>query len=178
MYHWKDELITWYKGKSYNYKFRETYVGALFRASSLMPNLQAGFTTIACLPASSALFTSELLAEKVDQVPIDGSTMVEGTDCSTIASSPDDAVHGNFVSRLEKSKIKSNLANRQQKVLVWRTTSYLPVDSSLGGAGTLPRHRSNTLRMPRLGIGTWSRAELPITPPPSHLLIYTTKAIH
>ena len=141
-----------------------------------MPNLQEGFTTMACLPIFPAIFTSKLLAERVVPVPFDGPTMMEGTDCPTIVSSPDDAVRGNFVTGLEK--IKSNLANWQQKVLVRRITSYLPVANSLGRAGTLPRHRSSTLRMPSLGIGTRSRAELPITPLPSHLLICTIKAIH
>jgi hypothetical protein len=42
---------------------------------------------MACLPSSLALFTSELLAERAVPVLFDGSTMVEGTDCSTIASS-------------------------------------------------------------------------------------------
>ena len=143
-----------------------------------MPNLRAGFTIMACLPAPPALFTSELLAERVVPVPFDGSTMVEGTDCPTIVSSPDDAVSGNFVAGLEKSKNKSKLANRQQKVLVCRTTSYLPVTSSLGGPGTLPRHRSSTLRMPSLGISTRSGAELPVIPFSSHFLICTTKPKH
>jgi len=30
--------------------------------------------------------------------------------------------------------------------------------------------------MPSLGISTWSRAELPVTPLPGRRLIYTTKA--
>ena len=64
---------------------------------------------MACLPASLALFTSELLAERVVPVPFDGSTMVEGTDCPTIVSSADDAVRGNFVAGLEKLKTNQNL---------------------------------------------------------------------
>ena len=72
-----------------------------------MPNLQAGFTTKACLPASPALFTSELLAERVVPVPFDESTMVEGTDCPTTVSSPDDDVCGILAAGLEKAKHKS-----------------------------------------------------------------------
>jgi len=59
-----------------------------------MPNLRAGFTTKACLLASRAVFTSELLAERVVPVPLDGSTVVEGTVCPTAVSSPDDDIHG------------------------------------------------------------------------------------
>jgi len=80
-----------------------------------MPNLQAGFTTRARLPASPSLLTSELLAERVVPVPFDESTMVEGTDCPTTVSSPDDDVCGILAAGLEKAKHKSKLANRQQK---------------------------------------------------------------
>ena len=141
-----------------------------------MPNFQAGFTTRACLPISPAIFTSELLAEGVALVPLDGSTMVEGTVCSTTVSSPDADIRGNLAAGLEKTKHKS--AIRQQKVLDSKTTSYLPVASSLGGTATLPHHGSSTLGMPSLGIGTQSRAEFPITPFPSFLLICTIKTIH
>ena len=65
----------------------------------------------------------------------------------------------------KKEKLKQKLANRQQKVLVCKETSYLPVASSLGGARMLPRHRSSTLRMPSLGIGTRSRAALSLLSP-------------
>jgi len=84
-----------------------------------MPILRAGFTTMACLPASLALFTSELLAERVVPVPFDGSTMVEGTDCPTIVSSADDAVRGNFVAGLEKLKTNQNLLidNKKYSIL-------------------------------------------------------------
>ena len=140
-----------------------------------MPNLRAGFTTIACLLASPATFTSELLAERVVPVPLDGSTVVEGTVRSTTVSSPDDDSRG-ILAGLEKAKHKS--ANRKQKVLNSKITSYLLVASSLGGAATLPHHGSSTPGMPSLGIGTRSRAEIPITPFPSFLLICTTKTIH
>ena len=122
------------------------------------------------------LFTSELLAEVVAPVPLDGSTVVEGTVCSTTISSPDDDIHGILAAGLEKAKHKS--ANRKQKVLNSNTTSYLLVASSFGGAATLLRHGSSTPGMPSLGIGTRSRAEIPITPFPSFLLICTTKTIH
>ena len=80
-----------------------------------MPNLQVGFTIKAYLPASPALSTLELLAGRVVPVPFDGSTMVEGTDCSTIVSSPDDAVCGNFVAGLEKLKTNQNLLTDNAK---------------------------------------------------------------
>ena len=59
-----------------------------------MPNLQAGFTIIARLPASPATFTSELLAERVVPVPLDGSTVVEVTVYPTAVSSPNDVIYG------------------------------------------------------------------------------------
>ena len=127
-------------------------------------------------PASMTLFTSELLAEGVAPVPLDGSTVVEGTICSTTVSSPDDDIHGILAAGLKKAKHKS--ANRKPKVFDSKITSYLLVASSLGGAATLLCHRSSTPGMPSLGIGTRSRAEIPITPFPSFLLICTTKTIH
>ena len=59
------------------------------------------------------LFTSELLAEGVAPIPLDGSTMVEGTVCPTTVSSPDDTIYGILAAELEKQKNKS--ANRRQK---------------------------------------------------------------
>ena len=79
-----------------------------------MPNLWAGFTIMACFPASMTLFTSELLAEGVAPVPLDGSTMVEGTVCPTAVSSLDD-IHGILAAGLEKAKHKS--AKPKTKVL-------------------------------------------------------------
>ena len=140
-----------------------------------MPNLRADFTTMACLLASPAIFTSELLAEGVASVPLDRSTMVEGTVCPTIVSSPDEDFCGILAAGLEKTKHKS--ANRRPKVLDSKITSYLLVASSLGGAATLPRHGSSTLGMPSLSIGTRSRAEIPIAPLPSFFLICTNKNI-
>ena len=131
---------------------------------------------MACFPASMTLFTSELLAEVVAPVPLDGSTVVEGTVCSTTVSSPDDDIRGILAAGLKKAKHKS--ANRKQKVLDSKITSYLLVASSLGGAAMLLCHGSSTPGMPSLGIGTRSRAEIPITPFPSFLLICTTKTIH
>ena len=46
-----------------------------------MPNLRAGFVITANLPASPVIFTSDLLVEWVAPIPLDGSTMVEGTVC-------------------------------------------------------------------------------------------------
>ena len=131
---------------------------------------------MACFPASMILFTSKLHAEFVVPGLLDGSTVVEETDCPTIVSSPDADIRGILASELEKAKHKS--ANRKQKVLDSKITSYLLVASSFGGAATLLRHGSSTPGMPSLGIGTRSRAEIPITPFPSFLLICTTKAIH
>ena len=69
-----------------------------------MPNLRAGFAIMASLPASTVLSTSELLAKGVAPIPLDGSTVVEGTVCPTTVSSPDDEVHGILVAGLGKAK--------------------------------------------------------------------------
>ena len=63
---------------------------------------------MACLPASLALFTSELLAERVVPVPLDESTVVEGMDCPTTASSPDAEVRGTLVAGLKKKDSSQN----------------------------------------------------------------------
>ena len=62
------------------------------RANPLTSNLRAGFVITASLPASTVLSTSELLAEGVAPIPLDGSTVVEGTVCPTIVSFPDDDI--------------------------------------------------------------------------------------
>jgi len=77
-----------------------------------MPNLRAGFTTMARLLASPAIFTSELLAERVAPIPLDGSTVVEGTVCPTTVSAPDEDICGTLATGLEK---EYKLANRYQK---------------------------------------------------------------
>ena len=82
-------------------------------ASFFAPNFWVGLMMMACLPASTALFTSELLAEKAVPVPFDGSTVVEGTDCLATVSSPDANIRGTLAAGLEKAKSKSKLANRQ-----------------------------------------------------------------
>ena len=69
-----------------------------------MPNLRAGLAIMARLPASLVIFTSELLAERVTPIPLDGSTVVEGIVCSTAASSPDAEVRGILAAGLGKSK--------------------------------------------------------------------------
>jgi len=84
-------------------------------ASALMPNLRGGLTITACLLASPALSTLELLAGRVVPVPFDGTTVVEGTVCPTTASSPDVEVHGTLAAELKKKKLMSKSANRRQK---------------------------------------------------------------
>jgi hypothetical protein len=101
--------------KSYNYKFQGTYVGALLKASVLMPNFRVGLVMTACLPVSSALSTLELLAGRVVPVAFDGSTMVEGTVCPTTASSPDAKVRSTLAAGLEKAKTQIKPANRRWK---------------------------------------------------------------
>ena len=83
-----------------------------------MPNFWDGLTMTAYLPASSVLFTLELLAGRVVPVAFDGSTVVEGTVCPTTVSSPDADVRGSLATGLEKKqKHKSKLASRQLEVL-------------------------------------------------------------
>ena len=154
--------------------FQGTYIGALLKASVLTPNFWVGLIMTACLPASPAISTLELLTGRVVLVPFDGSTVVEGMVCPTTASSPDAEVRGILVAGLKKKNSSKSL-NQREEVLDCKTTSYLPVASSLGGAATLPRDRPSTPGMPNLGISTWSRAELPVTPLPSRLLICTMK---
>ena len=83
-----------------------------------MPNLRAGFAITASLLASPATFTSELLAERVVPVPLNRSTLVEGTVYPTAVSSLDD-IHGILAAGLEKAKHKSakpkNKSTRFQK---------------------------------------------------------------
>ena len=69
-----------------------------------MPNFWDGLTMTACLPASSVLFTLELLASRVVPVPFDGSTVVQGMVCPTTASSPDVVVRGILAAGLEEAK--------------------------------------------------------------------------
>ena len=73
-----------------------------------MPNLRAGFTTMAYFPASMALFTPKLLAEGVVPTPFDESTVVEGTVRPTTASSPDAEVHDTLVAGLRKKDSNQN----------------------------------------------------------------------
>ena len=86
------------------------------KASFFVPNFRVGLMMTACLPASQALSTFELLVDRVVPVPFDGSTVVEGTVCPTTASSPDVAVRGILVAGLEqRKKFKTKPANRRQK---------------------------------------------------------------
>jgi len=71
----------------------------------------------ACLPTSSVLFTLELLTGRVVPVPFDGSIVVEGTVCPTIASSPDAEVHGILAAGLEKAKIQVKTSKLKTEVL-------------------------------------------------------------
>ena len=79
------------------------------RANPLTPNLRAGFVIMASLPASTVLFTSELLAEGVAPIPLDGSTVVEGTVCPTAVSSPDKDTRGTLAAGLEKENTNQQI---------------------------------------------------------------------
>ena len=110
------------------------------RANSLMPNLRAGLAIMASLPASMVLSISELLTEGVAPIPLDGSTVVEGTVCTTVVSSPDDEVRGILATRLGKAKTQIKICNSTtRKYSIANITSYSPIASSFGGAATLPR---------------------------------------
>ena len=71
----------------------------------------------ACLPALPALSTLELLAGRVVPVPYDGSAVVEGMVCPTIASSPDAEVHGILAAGLVKAKIQVKTSKWKTKVV-------------------------------------------------------------
>ena len=111
------------------------------RANPLTPNLRAGLVITASLPASTVLFISELLAEGVAPIPLDGSTVVEGIVCTTAVSSPDDKVRGILAAGLGKAKTQIKTCNStNRKYSTTNITSYSPVVSSFGGAAMLPRH--------------------------------------
>ena len=80
-----------------------------------MSNLRAGFVITASLPASTVLFTSKLLAEGVAPIPLDGSTMVEGTVCPTIVSSLDDTIRGILAAELEKQNTNQQIEGRNTR---------------------------------------------------------------
>ena len=80
-----------------------------------MPNLRAGFVITASLPASTVLFTLELLTEWVAPIPLDGSTMVEGIVCPTIVSSPDDTIRGILAAELEKQNTNQQIEGRSTR---------------------------------------------------------------
>ena len=106
-----------------------------------MPNLRAGFAITASLPASTVLFISELLTEGVAPIPLDGSTVVEGTACTTAVSSPDNEVRGILAAGLRKAKTQiKTCKSTTKKYSIANITSYSPVASSFGGAVMLPRH--------------------------------------
>ena len=67
--------------------------------------------------------------------------MVEGTVCSTAASSPDAEVRGILAAGLGKAKTQiKTCKSTTGKYLIAKSLSYLPIASSVGGAATLPRH--------------------------------------
>ena len=105
------------------------------RANPLTPNLQAGFVI------TVSLFISDLLAEGVVLIPLDGSTVVEGTVCTTVVSSPVDEACGILAAGLRKAKTQIKTCKSTiRKYSIANITSYSPVTSSFGGADTLPRH--------------------------------------
>ena len=90
-------------------------MGALISVNPLMPNFRAGFVIMASLPASMVLSTSELLAEGVGPVPLDGSTVVEGTVRPTAVSSPDEDVRGVLAIRLKKQSINQHIDTKSTR---------------------------------------------------------------
>ena len=92
-----------------------------------MPNLRAGFAITASLPASTVLSTSKLLAEGVAPIPLDGSTVVEGTVCPTAVSSPDDEVRGILAAGLGKAKtqIKTCKSTTRKYSIAKQLATYL-----------------------------------------------------
>ena len=71
----------------------------------------------ACLPASPALSTLELLASRVVPVPFDESTVMKGTVRPTTASSPDAEVRGILAAGLVKAKIQVKTSKWKTKVV-------------------------------------------------------------
>ena len=87
------------------------------KASVLTHNFRVGLVMTACLPASLAISTLELLVGRVVPVPFDGSAVVEGTVRPTTVSSPDDEVHGILAAGLEKAKIQIKTSKLKTEVL-------------------------------------------------------------
>ena len=85
------------------------------RANPLTPNLRAGFVITASFPASTVLFISELLAEGVAPIPLDGSTVVEGTVYPTTISSLDDTIRGLLAAELEKQNTNQQIEGRSTR---------------------------------------------------------------
>ena len=128
-----------------------------------MPNLRAGFTIRACLPASPALSTVEQLAGKVVPVPFDESTVVEGMVCPTTASSPDAEVRGTLVAGLKKTSSQNQRTEDNSSRL--QSTSYIPIASSLGGTASLPHSRMSTRPMICMSIFASTRTMCPVIIP-------------
>jgi len=116
-----------------------------------MPNLRADFTIRACLPASPALFTLELLVGRVFPVPFNGSTVVEGTVCPTIASSPDAEVRGILAAGFEKAKTQIKACKSTTRK--YSIATELPIYLSLAGWEELLRFLA-TDRVP-FGCPVW-----------------------
>jgi hypothetical protein len=105
-----------------------------------MPNFRVGLVMTACLPASPALSTLELLAGRVVLIPFDRSAVVEGTVCPTTASSPGAEIRGILAAGLGKSKYSSQNQQIEDESTRLELTNYLPVTSSLRGAVALPHY--------------------------------------
>ena len=140
-----------------------------------MPNFRVGLTMTACLPASPALSTLELLADRVVPAPFDGSAVVEGMVHPTTASSPDAKVRGILAAGLERAKIQNQNQQIEAQSTRLTSTSHLLVAGGLRGATMLPHHRLSTLRMPGLGFRARSGTVLPVTLLFSRLFICTAK---
>ena len=96
---------------------------------------------MARLPASTVIFTSELLTEGVAPIPLDGSTVVEGIVYTTAVSSPDNEVRGILAAELRKAKFQiKTCKSTTREYSIANITSYSPIASSFGGAAMLPRH--------------------------------------
>ena len=106
---------------------------------------------MAYFPASMTLFTSELLAEGVAPVPLDRSTVVEGTVCPTIASSPDAEVRGILAAGFEKAKTQIKACKSTTRK--YSIATELPIYLSLGGWEELLRFLA-TDRVP-FGCPVW-----------------------
>jgi len=126
-----------------------------------MPNLRAGFTTKAYLPASSALSTLELLGGRVVPVPFNGSTEVEGMVCPTVVSSPDAEVRGILAAGLGKAKtqIKTCKSTTRKYSIAKQLATYLSLvvwEELLRFIATDQVHLRRLVWVSALGVGLCS----------------------